>query len=152
MKVFAPVFFFLALALVSEAVVDDKSILEEFSECTSSLRAKIQGEATAATVTQARADCRASCINGADAFKRKRCPELCGLGGSMSFGAQPSTCILCFPNKNTWIRNCRALVDIGVNNCVADCGTTAPDASGPDFTVRGTSGAFQTRFPSNINP
>ncbi len=54
LKVFAPVFFFLALALVSEAIVDDSSIVDEFDRCTSELRVKIRGTGLGAVVTVAR--------------------------------------------------------------------------------------------------
>ncbi len=133
--------------------MEDSSILDEFDKCTSELRVKIQGSAISATVTQARADCKDSCREGVDAFKGSRCPALCGLTVMIQKRrTAPTTCNLCVPDKNVWIKNCRDLVDIGVNNCVACCDTAAPDEVGVDFRISSTSGAIKRRFPSNNAP
>ncbi len=152
MKIFAPVFFFLALALLSEAVVEDSSIIDEFDKCTSELRVKIQGSAISATVTQARADCKANCAVGVATFKGVRCPALCGLTVTLQKAAGPTTCNLCVPDSNVWIKNCRDLMDIGLNNCQAGCDTAAPDSVGVNFRISSTSGAIRRTFPSRIDP
>ncbi len=154
MKVFAAVFIFLAFALVSEAVVEDNSIVDKYDKCTSELRVEIQGSAIAATEKQARADCRTSCRDGVAQFKSLDCQRLCGLKAREyhTMSTKPTTCHLCFPNKNTWIGNCRALVDIGANDCVKGCSTAVADwdSTYTKCRISSTSGAIKRKFPSKI--
>ncbi len=103
-------------------------------------------------VTQARADCEASCRDGVGTFKSTDWPKLCGLLGGSTMGAGPATCHLCVDDRNVWIANCRDLMDIGENNCVAGCGTADPDEVGVNFRISSSSGAIKRTFPSRIDP
>ncbi len=136
--------------LVFEAVVEDTSIIDELKKYISELRVKIQGSAISATQTQARIDCKASCRENVDTFKGSRCPALCVLTVTQQKAAGPTTCNQRVPDKNVWIKNCRDLVDIGTNNCVAGCATAAPDEVGVNFRISNTSGDIKCTFPSQV--
>lgn len=93
------VIFFLALVIVTKAIIQDSSIIDYGENCKSELLVKIIGTGQGTTKSLARINCRNSCKQGADNFKRRRCPNLCGI----PVRPIPVKCFLCYPNKDYWI-------------------------------------------------
>ncbi len=81
---------FLALVLVTKAIIQDHSIIEVGEEWISKFRLQILG----IVQSLARRMCKESCKVGADNVKRIRCPELCGIAKQRLL-----RCFLCFPDK-----------------------------------------------------
>ncbi len=140
MKRCTVVVFFLALALVTKAIIRDNSTID-LDKCKSELRVKILGFGQAILLSRARDKCTESCREGVDDFKRIWCPRLCG-------EFLPQVCVLCYPNKFQWISRCRKLIDVGFRLCEKDCRTSRPDFIATEFRVTGTSGTHSLKFPS----
>ncbi len=150
MKSYPAVVFLLTIVVVSEARIDDYSIVDEFNKCTSELRVKIQGSGKANLLSAARINCKDTCIAGVVEFKNMRCPEQCGITLIHPQPRKGPICHLCYNAKKCYILLCKRLIDFGVNSCAEDCEISTPETVGTLQIVNGTSGDIRQKFPSAL--
>ncbi len=138
--------FFLSLVLVGNAIIEDYSTIDAGVTCTSNLDVGIKAFGQSKLQDQARIMCRNSCEEGADNFKRIRCPDLCGISAP-----RPLKCFLCYPNKSYYISICRLLIDLAVKQCEEGCEIAKADFVDGEYRVISSAGAV-SKFPSKIFP
>ncbi len=68
----------LSLPLLSEAILEDISLIEEFDDCQSIVQVQIKSTRQVSCAAVVLKKCEASCRKGLYAFKQSRCTELRG--------------------------------------------------------------------------
>ncbi len=140
----------LTLAFLSEGRIEDNSIIDAFSKCTSELRVKIQGSGKAKSTSEARTICKDNCKVRVADFKNIRCQQLCGDRFAYPRPKEGPACHLCYRDSGCYISLCQALMDLGVCRCVHDCEIATPKKVGTLQSVNGTSGDIRKKFDSAL--